>query len=176
MQLPLLLFVDLLHTSCFQQCIAAFRRVRLEERAFIEVGSTDVDVLLRDIVHRQLLCLLALLGSILSQLERKRQCVIVAYDLCMSILNIISILCKFAYLQFESLQFLFPKSVEEFFPAQEPLLHSKLSKSVCAERAVALHHTESASSSTGNTSEALAPRKEEHRHLVKGNIAPSCPL
>lgn len=51
MQVPLLLLVNLFHTSCFEQCVAMFRRVRLEERALIQVGSTDVDVLLGDVVH-----------------------------------------------------------------------------------------------------------------------------
>lgn len=37
---------------------------------------------------------------------------------------------------------------------------------------MALHHAQSASSSAGNTGEALAPREEEHRHLVKRHIAP----
>jgi len=73
MQLPLLLLVDLLHASCFEQCIAAFRWIRLEERALIQVGSTDVDVLLRDVVYRQSIRFLAFLGSILCQLKQRRQ-------------------------------------------------------------------------------------------------------
>lgn len=72
MQLPFLLLVNLLYTGCFEQCVAAFRRVRLKERAFLKVSSTDVDVMLRDVVHCQPLCLVTLLGSILSELERKR--------------------------------------------------------------------------------------------------------
>lgn len=52
MQLPFLLFVDLLYTSCFEQCVAVFGRVRLEERAFLKVGPTDVNILLGDVIHR----------------------------------------------------------------------------------------------------------------------------
>lgn len=69
MQLLLLLLVDLLHSCCFEQCIALFRRVRLEKRALIQVGATDVDVLLWDVVQRQPICLLTFLGSILCQLR-----------------------------------------------------------------------------------------------------------
>lgn len=104
--------------------------------------------------------------------EQKRLCLIVPLIKKVVWVFLLHPLCKFAYLQFESFQLLFPESVEEFFPAQKLLLHSKLSKRICTERTVALHHTQSASSSTGNTGEALAPRKEEHCHLVEGHIAP----
>lgn len=83
---------------------------------------------------------------------------------------------KFAHLQFKSFQLIFPESVEEFFPAQNLLFHSKLSECICTQVAVALHHAQSASSSTGHAGEALAPREEEHRHLVEGHIAPPRPL
>ncbi|KAA8580722.1 hypothetical protein FQN60_013680 [Etheostoma spectabile] len=52
MQLPLLLLFDLLHTGCFEQSVATFWRVGLEERALIQIGPTDVNVLLRDVIHR----------------------------------------------------------------------------------------------------------------------------
>lgn len=170
MQLPLLLLVDLLHTGLFEQCVATFRRVRLEEWSLLQVGSTDVDVLLGDVVHGELLRLLVLLGSILSQLERTKG------------IKWLTVALKFgwlfhthsgksAHLQFESLQLLLPESVEEFFPAQEPLLHGKLGERVRAEDAVAMHHAQSASSPTGNTGESLAPWEEEHRHLVKCHVA-----
>lgn len=80
------------------------------------------------------------------------------------------------HLHLERLQFLFPEPVEEFFPAQESLLHSELCKRVGAEGAVARRHAQSASSPTGNTGEALAPREEEHRHLVEGHIAAASSL
>lgn len=73
MQLPLLLLVNLLNTGCFEQCVAVFRWVRLKEGDFVDVGSADVDVLLGDVVYSQSLCLLAVLGSILGQLERTQE-------------------------------------------------------------------------------------------------------
>lgn len=39
---------------------------------------------------------------------------------------------------------------------------------------MALLHAKSASSSAGDAGESLATWKEEHGHLVKGDIAPSC--
>lgn len=71
MKLPLLFLVNLFHPCCFEQSISAFRCVRLQEGALVQVGSADVDVLLGDVVHRQLLGLGALLGTILSQLKTR---------------------------------------------------------------------------------------------------------
>lgn len=73
MQLPLFLLVDLLHTRRFEQRVAALGRVRLEKRALIEVGSTDVNILLWDVVQCKLFGLLALLGSIFCQLNTKKE-------------------------------------------------------------------------------------------------------
>lgn len=69
MQLPLFLLVDLLHTSRFEQLIAALGRVRLEKRALVDVGSTDVNILLWDVIHCKFFGLLTLLGSIFCQLN-----------------------------------------------------------------------------------------------------------
>lgn len=71
MELPLLFLVDLLHPRRFEQRVPAFWRVRLEEGALVQVGAADVDVLLGDVVHRQLLGLGALLGTVLGQLKRR---------------------------------------------------------------------------------------------------------
>lgn len=84
-QLPLLLLINLLHTGCFEQRVPTFRWVRLEEGAFLQVGSTDVDVLLWDVIHRELLSLLALLGSILSQLEKAKHIKYLIVTLSMTI-------------------------------------------------------------------------------------------
>lgn len=50
-QLPFLLLLDLLNPGSFEECIAAFRWVRLKEGTFVQVCPADVDVLLWDVVN-----------------------------------------------------------------------------------------------------------------------------
>lgn len=172
-KLPLLFLINLFHPCCFQQRIAAFRCVRLEEGALVQVGSADVDVVFGDVVHRQLLSLGTLLGTVLSQLRTRTSIMpplsgrkIAHRDLYAS--------SRLAHHHLESFQLLLSESVEELLTAEDALLHGELGERVRAEHAVALLHAKSASSSTGDAGESLATWEEEHRHLVKGHVAPSC--
>lgn len=73
-QLPLLLLVDLLHAGRFEQSVALLGRVGLQEGAALQAGLAHLaHVLLGDVVHRQLLGLLALLGAVLCQLQTEEE-------------------------------------------------------------------------------------------------------
>lgn len=72
-QLPLLLLIDLLYAGRFEQHVPPLGRIRVEEGTIIQVGPTDVNLILRDVIHRQSLCLLTLLGTVLGQLGWKQR-------------------------------------------------------------------------------------------------------
>lgn len=86
----------------------------------------------------------------------------------------------FSFLQthfkLEGFQFLLSHPIHELLAPQVALFNGKLCQRVAALGTVPLHHAQGAAATAGHAGEALAPREEEHLHLVELHIAPPRPF
>lgn len=71
MKLTFLLFIDFLHTSSFEDGVPFLRGVGMQEGAIIHIYSTEVNFILRDIIHSQPFSFFALLGTVFGELSKK---------------------------------------------------------------------------------------------------------
>lgn len=72
-QLALLLFVYLLDAGGLEERVSPLGRVRLQEGAVVHVHAAQVDLVLGDVVQRQLIGLLRLLSTVLRKLGGRKE-------------------------------------------------------------------------------------------------------
>lgn len=72
MQLMLLIFIDFLHASGFEDGVSSLRGVGMQERAIIQVYSTEVNFILWNVIDSQPVSLFGHLGTIFGKLPQEK--------------------------------------------------------------------------------------------------------
>lgn len=72
MQLTLLIFIDLFHTSGFEDGVSSLGGVGMQEGAVIQVYSAEVNFILWNVIDGQPVCLFGHLGTILGKLSQEK--------------------------------------------------------------------------------------------------------